>query len=253
VCGSCPAGLCGLCEVQPIGSAVPQTLTGSTAGAPAYFNPSCAPPGAGERAYSFTAPAAGTYVFDTLASSYDTVLALLDAGCDAVACNDDAVGNKSKIEVDLAANETVIVVVDGFSGDEGDFVLHVDLPASGMCPDADLGSTIPQAVNGSTVGAGDDVTASCGAGGGHDRAYLFTAPAASNYVFDTFGSTFDTIVHVHDGACAGPTLECDDDSMMSLQSSVTVSLAANQTVVVVVDGFGGAQGNFILHVQDEDQ
>lgn len=122
-------------------------------------------------------------------------------------------------------------------------------PPPGVCPDADLGSTIPQTVTGSTASATDDVEAPCGAATGLDMAYTFTAPVASTYFFDTFGSGFDTILHVHDGGCDGPLLGCNDDSM-SHQSSVSVALDANQTVVVVVDGFGTAAGDFVLQVQD---
>jgi hypothetical protein len=83
--------------------------------------------------------------------------------------------------------------------------------------------------------------------GGVDRAYLFTAPIAGTYVFDTFGSNFDTVLHVHDGGCGGPSLGCNDDTM-GLQSQLSVPLTANQTVLVVVDGFGNSQGNFTLHI-----
>lgn len=67
--------------------------------------------------------------------------------------------------------------------------------------------------------------------------YTFTAPSANKYVFDTFGSGFDTVLLVYD-ACNGTLLTCNDDSE-GLQSRVTLSLGAGQTVKVAVGAFDG--------------
>jgi hypothetical protein len=77
--------------------------------------------------YEFTAPADGTYTFDTVGSLYDTVLYVLD-GCEGAEldCDDDsAVGTQSEVVLTLTAGQTVIVVVDGFSSNSGDYVLNV--------------------------------------------------------------------------------------------------------------------------------
>jgi hypothetical protein len=252
VCLACDDVICGICNVQVLPSMVPQAASGSTAGVSNHFDPSCAPDGSGESAYSYTAPADGTYIFDTAGSGYDTVLALLGgASCGEVACNDDSMGPQSKIQTTLTAGQTVIVVVDGWNGQEGAYQLHVSTLAPSMCPDADIGSMVPQTLTGTTVNAGDDVQSPCGQATGSDISYQFTAPAASTYHFDTFGSSFDTILHVHDGGCGGASLGCNDDTM-GLQSSLSIPLVAGQTVVVVVDGFGGAAGNFTLHIIDEN-
>lgn len=67
----------------------------------------------------WTAGAAGTYSFDTAGSEIDTVIYVLD-GCGGteLACNDDDVGEveQARVEVTLDAGQTVIVVIDGFSG-----------------------------------------------------------------------------------------------------------------------------------------
>ena len=77
--------------------------------------------------------------------------------------------------------------------------------------------------------------------------YGFTAPASANYTFDTLGSSFDTILHVHDAQCLGPELACNDDAV-GVTSEVTVFLSMGQTVVIAVDGFSGAAGPFTLNV-----
>jgi hypothetical protein len=97
------------------------------------------------------------------------------------------------------------------------------------------------------VGRPDTVAAGCGAAGGPDAAYPFTAPEDGSYRFDTPGSSFDTILHVHAGVCVAPEIACNDDSG-GLQSRVTVSLVADQTVSVVVDGFGTSAGSYTLNV-----
>ena len=119
-------------------------------------------------------------------------------------------------------------------------------PPPGMCPDQDLGNTVPQSVMGDNTGLGDDHVSSCGDGGGEDSMYEFTAMAAGNYVFDTVGSPGDTILSVIDG-CGGMELDCNDDTM-GLTSEVTLMMAAGQTVIIVVDGYGGEVGPFTLNI-----
>ncbi|MFP6598721.1 MAG: M4 family metallopeptidase, partial [Candidatus Hydrogenedentota bacterium] len=67
--------------------------------------------------YSFTAVVTGTYIFDTLGSSYDTTLAVLD-GCGGtlLACNDDFEGLESQIYMDLTGGQTYLVRIAGEAG-----------------------------------------------------------------------------------------------------------------------------------------
>ncbi len=246
----CPSGgACGLCGVTDLGSTVPQTVSGDTTGAVDAYSPQCTGPGSGEAAYSFTAPADGTYIFDTSGSGYDTVLAAVDpASCGELACNDDFQTVQSKVSVPLVQGESVVVVVDGFSGDAGPFTLHVGQAAPAVCPTADIGSTVPQTVTGTTINAGDALIMSCGAGPSGDASYTFTAPADGAYSFDTFGSLFNTVIHVLEGGCAGAEIACNDDASWNGESKVTVDLLAGQTVVIGVEGLLGAEGDFVLHV-----
>lgn len=119
-----------------------RTVTGSNHGAGNdLVPPSGCPQGSSaangqDVAYAFSAPADGTYTFDTIGGAFDTVLYLLEASCaDAVACNDNRVGRQSALSADLAAGETVVVVVEGRreepfgDSDVGDFALTVTLDA----------------------------------------------------------------------------------------------------------------------------
>ena len=81
-----------------------------------------------------------------------------------------------------------------------------------------------------------------------DMAYTWTAPSAGNYTFNTLGSSFDTILEIREYN-TGASLGCNDDSNGTLQSTVSASLAAGQTVMIVVDGYGTASGPFELNIE----
>jgi hypothetical protein len=119
---------------------------------------------------------------------------------------------------------------------------------STTCPLADVGSATPQTITGSSTGRPNDVTPSSAWSNAPDAAYTFTAPATASYTFNTFGTSFDTVLHVHDGSCAGAELACNDDAPSGRQSQVTVALTAGQTVVIVVDGFATISGNYTLNI-----
>jgi Stigma-specific protein, Stig1 len=253
VCGpvqACQSGMCA-CTVGPgqdLGSTVPQVVTSTTAGRSSVFSPSCAAgASSSEFVYSFTAPSAGVYTFDSAGSTFDTVLSVVDAsGCTEIACNDTA-GAAARVSADLATGQTVFIVVDGAAGASGTFSLAITRPTPPACPAGSFGASVPQTLTGSTAGRPNSVVPACNATATPDAGYTFTASLAGDYVFDTFGSAFDTVLHVHNGTCSGPSLGCNDDTTTE-QSQVTVTLAAGQAVVVVVDGFNGATGAFTLNV-----
>ncbi len=276
---------CFVCPGTDLGSTLGSPVqSGTTVGAGADLGGSCSSGssgvGAEDRAFAWTAPWDGTFVFDTDGSAFDTVLYLLDGTCSGseIACDDDSgAGTQSLLSLALTAGQTVVVVVDGYSG-AGAYVLNINATEAGLCadsvdndadgdtdcadsdcagdpacvscPDTDLGSATGSPVQtGSTVGAGADLTGSCSSGsaGAEDLAFSWTAPSNGTYTFDTDGSIYDTVLYVLDGTCSGAEIACDDDSGAGTQSSITLNLSAGQTVIVVVDGYGGA-GDFVLNV-----
>ncbi len=127
VCQAC-VGNCGATCPLNLGSTVPQTVTGNTTGLSNALTPVCASSNAPETTYSFTAPANGTYEFNTLGSSFDTILQVYNGTCQgaSLACDDDAAGSfKSRVSVSLTSGQTVIIVVDGYSTDQGAFTLNI--------------------------------------------------------------------------------------------------------------------------------
>lgn len=105
----------------------------------------------------------------------------------------------------------------------------------------DVGGYVPFTTSGTTVGAEDGYSGSrCGVGGGvavEDAAFRWTAPRAGTYRFSTEGSSFDTILSVRQGSCAGREITCNDDATDGgTFSSVTLTLDECETVTLVVDG-----------------
>jgi hypothetical protein len=211
------------------------------------YNPFCVPTDGVEVTHSFTAPSSGTYQFDTIGSPVDTTVQIFDVTCggSALACDGDGSGDDGVVIVPLAANQTVIAMVD--TPTAGNYQLNVS--PGPPCPQLDLGSTSPQTATGSTFGQANTSTGACATSTSPDVAYSFTAPSNGTYTFDTNGSAFDTVLYVKDGSCTGAEIACDDDSGNGTQSVVQVSLNPNETVVIYVDGFGtNSSGNYTLNV-----
>ena len=108
---------------------------------------------------------------------------------------------------------------------------------------ADFGS-----YSGSTVGADDDHGGACSSGTGEDVIYEYTAHHYGKICVDTFGSSFDTQLHLR-SACAQPATEyaCNDDDG-GLQSRIQTTVSAGDQVFAVVDGTAGAAGDYTLNI-----
>ena len=131
----------------------------------------------------------------------------------------------------------------GWWGTDGDPTGQLD-----DCPDDDLGSDVGTPVaTGSTQGMGNSANPpfGCGPPNSADYAAVWTAPADGTYTIDTFGSNFDTVLHVKE-TCDGQSLACDDDTM-DLQSRVMLDAQAGNSYVIVVDGFFRT-GDFVLNI-----
>ena len=122
---------------------------------------------------------------------------------------------------------------------------------AGLCPPGHIATLGEQ--TGFTEGSNEMNTSLCAGGGGPEATYLFTADNDGHYVFDTVGSTFDTVLYLR-SECASEASEiaCNDDHV-DLQSQTGTFIAAGDSVVVVVDGYsGGNSGDFTLNVTWND-
>jgi len=78
----------------------------------------------------------------------------------------------------------------------------------------------------------------CGGSGGRDVLYKAPINAPQVYYFDTFGSSFDTVLRVYAGACTAvnagtPVAMCGDDSCGGKQTQLALSLASGTSCIVV--------------------
>jgi kumamolisin len=106
-------------------------------------------------------------------------------------------------------------------------------------------------VNGSNVGATEESGEPYHAGnvGGSSIWYSWTAPGSGPATFDTFQSTFDTLLAVYTGSSMSSLnlVASDDDSGSVLQSRVSFNAVGGVTYQIAIDGYGGDTGNTVLH------
>ena len=101
-----------------------QTVAGSTVGQPGS-----------EYAYSFCAVAGGLYRFTFCEGGgmafYDTAMSVQPNGCGAyLACNDDWCYLQSEVDFVAPADGVYVCVVDGYSSNEGSYVLAYRGPSA---------------------------------------------------------------------------------------------------------------------------
>lgn len=127
-CGRCDM----LCDAALEGP-LPLTVAGTTVGAGNDHAGTCGGDEAADVAYRFTAPQSGRYSLSLEGSAYDTLLYVVDGGCAgmSLACNDDQVDLTSGLSLWLNEGQTVGIVVDGFSWNQGSYRLTVDVAEGG--------------------------------------------------------------------------------------------------------------------------
>jgi hypothetical protein len=215
--------------------------------------------------YSYTVPFDGDYLISLCGSNFDTGLLIYQNTCplppsnpaDFLCGNDDLCGLESELVVPLIAGESILIVVDGYDVNEGDYQLLIDLnlteppPLNDECVDAEYIEPF-SIVNGTTIDATFDPAPDCGT--------AVTAPGVWYAVFGT-GNTltastclfpdYDTKLNVYTGDCS--LLECVDgnDDACGLQSEVSWCSIAGEPYYILVQGFGGQTGNFELSLFDD--
>ncbi len=123
------------CADGDLGSAVGVAVWGGDLAArPDGWPPGdCTPLGSGKDspdvALRWTAPATGTWVVSTLGSEKDTTLTVLPPDCDPLvelACNDDAGSPAAALELEMEAEQAVVIVLSAYDDEEvGRAVLHI--------------------------------------------------------------------------------------------------------------------------------
>jgi len=174
-----------------------------------------------------------------LAMGCEGEMPAVDGGVDS-AITDDA-GLDAAADADVGADV----------GMDAPMTMDSGPPLMQSCEGAvDLGSALGLAVaTGTTVGETDDVMPECASGsrGASDVVYRWAAPTAGRFVFDTYGSGYDTVLHLRGADCA--LMACADDSVgRSVQSHIALELEAGAVLMVAVDGTGASRGDYVLNI-----
>ena len=215
--------------------------------------------------YSFTGNG-GTATLSTCnTAAYDTKISVFTGSCAALTCiggQDDAAGCAgftTELSVLTTLGNTYFVLVHGFGSATGTFTLSLDCgsPAEGNDPcDGAIAVDCGDVVSGSTASAAFDGTAFCGTSNTAPGVwYSFTAASDASVTATTCSDNtdYDTKLTIFTGSCT--SLVCvdgDDDDITCtsnfLHSIVTWCVAAGETYLILVHGFGTATGNFDLSI-----
>ena len=133
------------------------------------------------------------------------------------------------------------------------------VPGGGTCGAPIVIPAAGGVMTGTTSGA-SAVQGTCGVSAPSPEIVYQWTPAASGTASVSTCSTtvtrYDTIVYLRNGGCTGTELACNDDTTGCFTaepndhhgSRITPAVTAGQTYFIVVDGYGGAHGDFALTV-----
>jgi len=121
--------------------------------------------------------------------------------------------------------------------------------------DATVIAGIPYSDAGTTAGYNDDYDEVCPYSGSTspDVVYIYDAPASIDIDIDLCGSTYDTKLYVYDGGMN--LVACNDDFYFDDICGLYVSkleyvhLVAGETYYIIIDGYGGDYGDYLLDIQ----
>ncbi|PRP92107.1 hypothetical protein ENSA5_51470 [Enhygromyxa salina] len=209
----------------------------------------CGPSPGPDYSIAWIAPQTSTYRA-SLFAEFPGWLTVLRGGCEGAFEGCAGFEFPTIVEFEAVAGEDYTFVIDTEDeGFEGYFEFSlVPVGGPGECPAGELSGT-QDSVAGSTLGKGNGFESFCGGEIAGDDAYLFVPPVSGEYVIDMYGSDYDTMLHVFEGECGGPIVECNDDSFDSVESELLVYLEAGQIYTIVADGFGGSEGNYQLNLE----
>lgn len=231
---------------------VPQQFFGSLGGQGDSFSLICGGVGGSDLALVWRAPFTGRFQVDTIGSSFDTLVGVIDGTCfgKELACDDDAGGNlNSRVEVDLFAGQAVTIVVDSFNQSFGEFVVNItEVPIDTQCPDTAFEPIVPLVMPGQTAGAPNVRAGSCGGADGPEIEAEWFPPFDGLFHFEVIEADFDPVMYLLLNSCDGPELKCSDDAF-GLFPGFDIELAGGEPVVIVVDG-AASSGKFTLSISE---
>ncbi|MDH3346685.1 MAG: hypothetical protein OEM02_01105 [Desulfobulbaceae bacterium] len=209
--------------------------------------------------FSWTAPFSGRIVFNTFGSSFDTVMAVYTGtsvdNLTKLKENDDFGADFQSLVVFTAlAGTTYSIAIDGYGGEQGNVLIYWGIaPANDDFTAATILSGVTDNANASNLAASAE-PGEPNHGDGDSTAYSsiwfsWTAPFSGNVVFNTFGSSFDTVIAAYTGTAIDNLnqLTENDDSGPGYQSLISFTVITGTTYSIAIDGFYGDQGDVLIN------
>jgi len=217
----------------------PQHLTGLTTGHSVWWR--------------WTAPSNMTATINTDGSSFDTFLAVYTgpgygALTKVASDNDSGAGNQSQVTFAATAGTTYHIAVGGLNATYGRIQLSIN-PRWNDPFDSPLSlSGVSGSVSVTSVGATRQTGEPTHAGvlGTNSVWFRWTAPQSAPWIFDTYGSSFDTLLAVYTGNAinALTTIAANDNLAVGIPiSRVNFNAVSNTTYLIALDGRAGASGS----------
>ena len=215
--------------------------------------------------YRWVAPASGQVTFNTLGSSFDTLLGVYTGssvgGLTTISTNDDVSLSYDQSQVTFAtvAGTTYRIAVDGYNGEVGFVTMNwaQGSPANDNFANAIVLSGTSGTTNGNNFNATMEAEEPNHADeiGGHSVWFRWTAPATGPVSFSTPSSALDTLLAVYTGTQVNNLFLVSSNhySGDSPRSALNFNAAAGTTYRIAVDGFDEAEWTFQLNWRTQVQ
>jgi len=218
--------------------------------------------------YHYHAAGSGAVTVSLGGSSFDTKLAVYDrdncypALAAMIECNDDF-GNSlnSQITFQATAGSEYLIEVGGYNSDEvGPGVLNIvsDLTT----PPAPKDDCVNAISIGDVTDLAFDTTDATFDGPGlcmnsPNIWYCYTASCTGDATVSLAGSSFDTMLAVHNGCecypVSGDMIGCNDDANQGYQSEITFAAVAGNQYLIEIGGYGSETGQGVLNISCEGE
>jgi hypothetical protein len=238
-----------------VSDSLAQSVSFDTTSAADGYTLTCGSAGSNDEAFSFTAPATDYYLFSTMGSSFDTVLALTTqcGGAEEMCSQNTGEATYSELVYKVEKDRSVVLIVDGFAGARGAAELWVE-PVT--CPVQDLegqGFPLPlstREANGIEAACPAPFQGTAPLSPGRDAAYHWAPAEAGLYAFQLTEADFDAVISLRKGPrCTDENLACGTGD----RARVVRHLEAGEPVSIVVDAVqADAGGSFELNIEKLD-
>ncbi len=194
----------------------------------------------------------GTLVADTFGSVYDTFLSVYELGDCAdlalIQCNDDFFDVQSRVSIDVAAGQQLLIAVGGASADAGRGFLTVEFSVpNDECADAAVVTDGSHQFS-TTCATHDDL----GCDGNNNQVWFrYIAPCTGPIDIDTQGSSYDTWMSLREGFGCSEFATClaQNDDAIGVQSRIVYDATEGQELLIAVGGFSNRRGDGVLNIR----